>query len=121
MLFEPETKFRGLPRDGFALFEIPDREQRRCEILKTIHPPLALLGEDLLERLNPYAEQLLHAHLPRLDWPKGYQPFCTWLALSRESHGYQSGAQLNIGVHATRVVPQSQQHQHGPCSQYREQ
>ena len=29
---------------------------------------------------------------------------CTWLALSREAHGYQAGPQLNVGVHADHVV-----------------
>lgn len=104
MLFEAEPKFDGLPRAAFELFEIRDREERRRQIVETIHPALAALGEDLLERLNPHAEQPLHAHLPRLDWPRGYQPFCTWLALSREAHGYQAGPQLNVGVHATYVA-----------------
>ncbi len=104
MLFEPEPKFRGLPREGFALFSLPDREQRRREIVATIHPALAALGDDLVARLSPLAERPLHAHLPRLDWPRDYQPFCTWLALSRETHGYQSGPQLNLGVHATHVA-----------------
>jgi hypothetical protein len=79
-----------------------DRLERRKAILEAFHPPLRLLGEDLVERLAPRAP--LHAHLPRLDWPAGYQPFCTWLALSRESHGYQADAQLNLGVHADHVA-----------------
>lgn len=86
------------------MFEIPGRDERRRRILGTLHPALTLLGEDLLARLGPHAERPLHAHLPRLDWPRGYQPFCTWLALSRESHGYQAGPQLNVGVHATHVA-----------------
>ncbi len=39
-----------------------------------------------------------------MDWPRGYQPFCTWLAVSREAHGYQTGPQLNVGVHADHVA-----------------
>jgi len=104
MLFESELQFDGLPEAGFDLFELDDREERRHEIVRTIHPALALLGEDLVERLNPRTEQPLHPHLPRLDWPRDYQPFCTWLALSRETHGYQSGPQLNVGVHADYVA-----------------
>lgn len=103
MLFDPEQRFTGLPREGFELFSIrPDAERRR-EIIEQIHPSLQLLAEDLLLVLNEKAGVPLHAHLPRLDWPRGYRPFCTWLALSRESHGYQSGAQLNVGVHAEQV------------------
>lgn len=49
-------------------------------------------------------EAPLHIHLPRLDWPRGYQPFCTWLALSRLAQGYQAGPQLNVGVHAGYVA-----------------
>jgi hypothetical protein len=44
-----------------------------------------------------------HAHLPQLNWPKGYVPFCTWLTVS-QAHGYQSGPQLGVGVHADHVV-----------------
>jgi hypothetical protein len=103
-LFQPDARFEGLPRDGFGLFRIRDRDARRRAILDTIHPPLHRLGEDLLERLEPRATDKLHFHLPRLDWPRGYQPFATWLALSREPHGYQGGPQLNVGVHADHVA-----------------
>ena len=104
MLFESELQFDGLPEAGFDLFELDDRDERRHEIVRTIHPALALLGEDLVERLNSRAEQPLHPHLPRLDWPRDYQPFCTWLALSTEAHGYQAGPQLNVGVHRDYVA-----------------
>ena len=103
LLFEPPLRFDGLPADGFRVFGIADREERRRAIVRTFHPGLKILGEDLLERLAPIAAAPLHAHLPRLDWPRGYKPFCTWLALSREAHGYQAGPQLNIGVHADHV------------------
>jgi hypothetical protein len=99
MLFEPTPQFEGLPEESFRLFSIEDREARRRAILETIHPELTKLGEDLIVRLSPRSTHELHAHLPRLDWPRGYQPFCTWLALSRETHGYQAGPQLNVGVH----------------------
>jgi len=104
LLFEQPTEFDGLPEEGFRLFSIEDREQRRQAILNTIHPELTKLGEDLLRRLSLKSSLELHAHLPRLDWPKGYQPFCTWLALSGEPHGYQAGPQLNVGVHAPYVA-----------------
>ena len=104
MLFEPEPQFQGLPREGFGLFAIPGRVERRRRILETIHPPLQVLGEDLVTLLAPLATGDLHLHLPRLDWPRNYQPFCTWLALSYESHGYQAGPQLNVGVHADHVA-----------------
>jgi hypothetical protein len=99
-LFRPAARFQGLPADGFGAFEVRDREERRRAIVEAFHPALKLLGEDLIEGLGAPA---LHAHLPRLDWPKGYQPFCTWLALSRQAHGYQSHAQLNVGVHRDHV------------------
>lgn len=101
LLFEPPLRFEGLPTDRFDAFAIPDREARRREILRVFHPPLELLAEDLLERLG---SPELHSHLPRLDWPRGYQPFCTWLALSREAHGYQAGPQLNVGIHADHIA-----------------
>jgi len=103
-LFGPEARFEGLPSSGFEIFDLQQREERRRAIIETIHPALAALGEDLLERLNPSATKTLHSALPRLDWPRGYQPFCTWLALSREAHGYQGGAQLNVGVHRDHVA-----------------
>ena len=103
MLFRPRARFQGLPREGFTVFRTRDHEQRRRGILEAFHPALALLAEDLLERLNRQAAEPLHHHLPRLDWPRGYKPFCTWLALSRESQGYQAGAQLNVGVHPDHV------------------
>jgi len=103
VLFQPGARFPGLPREGFGVFAARDHEQRRREIIEVLHPPLDLLAQDLLERLNPAASEPLHSHLPRLDWPRGYRPFCTWLALSRESHGYQAGAQLNVGVHPDHV------------------
>jgi hypothetical protein len=103
-LFGPEARFGGLPAKGFGLFDLPNRDLRRMRIIETIHPALTELGEDLLERLNPIATKKLHLCLPRLDWPRGYQPFCTWLALSQEAQGYQGGAQLNVGVHRDHVA-----------------
>ena len=104
MLFAPGARFPGLPRESFDLFAIQDREERRSEILSVIHPVLEKLAQDLLDELNPQAAETLRHHLPRLDWPRGYQPFCTWLALSREAQGYQAGPQLNVGVHPTEVA-----------------
>lgn len=103
MLFEPQPSFSGLPREGFETFSITDRQARRRAILRVIHPALTKLGDDLLRRLGPKTNLPLHRHLPRLDWPREYKPFCTWLALSHEAHGYQAGPQLNVGVHADHV------------------
>ena len=103
MLFEDAPRFKGLPAEGFELFSLPSRHERRREIVKKIHPALEELGEDLIEALNRRAAAPLRAHLPRLDWPPDYQPFCTWLALSREQ-GYQAHAQLNVGVHTDHVA-----------------
>lgn len=104
MLFEPGQRFEGLPLDGFAVFEIPERDRRRRAIVDAFHPALTALGQDLVERLEPESSRPLHAHLPRLDWPRSYQPFCTWLALSHEAQGYQARAQLNLGVHRDYVA-----------------
>jgi hypothetical protein len=103
VLFRPGARFQGLPRESFDVFAVRNHDERRQEIVNAIHPSLGLLGQDLLDALNPRAERPLHAHLPRLDWPRGYRPFCTWLALSHETHGYQAGAQLNVGVHPDHV------------------
>jgi hypothetical protein len=104
MLFRPAPRFDGLPAEAFDAFAIEEREPRRRAILSGFHPALKLLGEDLIEVLSPLAAAPLHAHLPRLDWPAGYQPFCTWLALSHEGHGYQTAPQLNVGVHRDHVA-----------------
>ena len=110
LLFEQTPNFGGLPESGFSVFSIEDREARRHAIIDAFHPSLKTLGEDLLARLSPPDDERdpeetpVHVHLPRLDWPRGYQPFCTWLAISREAHGYQTGPQLNIGVHADHVA-----------------
>lgn len=104
MLFEQAPKFKGLPAEGFDTFALADRVDRRRAIIATIHPALEALGEDLLARLSSRAAEQLHVHLPRLDWPRDYEPFCTWLALSRQAQGYQSGPQLNLGVHADHVT-----------------
>ncbi len=110
MLFERAPNFEGLPQTGFEVFSIENREARRAAMIQAFHPALKILGEDLLARLEPADDEHepvaapLHAHLPRLDWPRGYQPFCTWLALSREAHGYQAGPQLNVGVHVDHVA-----------------
>jgi hypothetical protein len=110
-LFEPPAEFRGLPAEGFAVFTIEDRDARRRAIVDAFHGPLGALGRDVVGRLEAADRRRgavdappFHAHLPRLDWPRGYQPFCTWLALSREAHGYQSGPQLNVGVHVDHVA-----------------
>lgn len=102
-LVEPPWRFEGFRTGDFEVFAIPDRETRRLAILDRFHPGLRTLAEDLVEHLELDEPAALHAHLPRLDWPKGYQPFCTWLALSRLPHGYQAGPQLNVGVHAEFV------------------
>jgi hypothetical protein len=103
MLFEPPFTFAGLPREGFEAFGLPDRVERRRAIIRTIHPELSKLGQDLLTHYSDRTARPLHFHLPRLDWPQGYQPFCTWLALSHKAQGYQAGPQLNLGVHADFV------------------
>jgi hypothetical protein len=102
MLFGATRRFAGFDEAAFGVFAIPDRKERRQAIVRSFHPPLAALGEDLLDRLKPAAP--LHAHLPRLDWPPWYEPFCTWLALSRRAHGYQAGPSLNVGVHRDHVA-----------------
>ena len=105
-LFRPAARFGGLPADGFGAFDVEPSEARRRAIVEAFHPALGRLGEDLLDSLREAAgpgAPPLHAHLPRLDWPKGYRPFCTWLALSRQSHGYQAHPQLNVGVHRDHV------------------
>lgn len=103
-LVEPPWRFRGFPEEGFRVFAVEDRESRRRAIVDAFHPGLRELSEDLLDRIDPERGAGLHAHLPRLDWPRGYQPFCTWLAISRLPHGYQAGPQLNVGVHAGFVA-----------------
>jgi len=103
MLFAEPPAFHGFPEDGFSVFSTRDRERRRRAIIEAFHPALSALGQDLLPKLRVGDSEPLHTHLPRLDWPRGYQPFCTWLVLSRGSHGYQSGPQLNVGVHADHV------------------
>lgn len=103
-LFDPAWRFPGFDPGAFEVFAIPEREHRRREILARFHPALEALAEDLVERLSPEGGPRLHRHLPRLDWPQNYQPFCTWLALSTLSHGYQGGAQLNVGVHRDYVA-----------------
>jgi len=103
VLFEEAPRFQGLPEEGFGTFSIPNRDERREAIIETIHPALQVLGEELQAVLSPQAAEPLSIHLPRLDWPRGYQPFCTWLALSRRAQGYLVGPQLNLGVHADFV------------------
>ena len=103
-LFQPPSRFQGLPAGGFKVFSIPDRDERRRAIIDTFHPHLQTLAEDLIDALGPHAAAPLLAHLPRLDWPRNYQPFCTWLALSREAQGYQHGPQLNVGVHPDHIA-----------------
>ena len=104
MLLPPPPKFPGFKRQDFEVFAIRDRETRRRAIIDAFHPGLKLLAEDALLLLNEVPASVFHAHVPRLDWPKGYVPFCTWLALSRLPHGYQAGPQLNVGIHADFVA-----------------
>lgn len=96
--------FEGLPREGFEVFGIADHEARRRAIIDTFHPPLQRLADGVRPGLEDAAGRPFHAFLPRLNWPKGYRAFCTWLALSPRSSGYQRGPQLNLGVHADRVT-----------------
>ena len=86
------------------MFSIAHREERRRAIIATFHPQLEVLGKLAIRRLGKTSSSALHAHLPHLNWPPGYQPFCTWLALSFESHGYQEGAQLNLGIHVDHLA-----------------
>jgi hypothetical protein len=104
MLLRPPPKFPGFGRGAFDVFAIRQREPRRRAIIDAFHPGLKLLGEDIIRLLNEAPGPPFHAHLPRLDWPKGYVPFCTWLALSRLPHGYLAGPQLNVGIHADFVA-----------------
>ena len=104
MLLRPPPRCPGLPREGFAAFAVPDREERRHAIIEAFHPALRLLADDLLPVLDEGGGPPFHAHLPQLNWPKGYVPFCTWLTVSRQAHGYQAGPQLGVGVHADHVV-----------------
>lgn len=104
MLFDDDPAFTGFPAQGFEVFTIAHREERRRAIISTFHPQLEVLGKLAIRRLGRDSSAPLHAHLPHLNWPPGYQPFCTWLALSFDAHGYQEGAQLNFGIHADHVA-----------------
>ena len=104
MLLRPPPKFPGFRPEDFDVFAIREREARRRAIIEAFHPGLKLLADDILLLLNEAPGAPFHAHVPRLDWPKGYVPFCTWLAFSRLPHGYQAGPQLNVGVHADFVA-----------------
>jgi hypothetical protein len=104
MLLRPPPRFPGFRSEDFEAFGIASREIRRHAIIDAFHPALKLLADDLRPILDTDGAAPFHAHLPRLDWPKGYEPFCTWLALSRLPHGYQAGPQLNVGVHADHVA-----------------
>ena len=101
---EAGSRFEGLPLTRLDIFEIPDVDLRRQAIIDVFHPPLLLLGHDLVPRLEPLAETELHVFQPRLNWPKSYKPFCTWMAISREKQGYQACGQLNVGVHRDYVA-----------------
>jgi len=103
-LFGRAGRFTGLPADGFGLFTIPDRGERRQAIRERIHPALSELAADLHDVLTDAAAGSFHVHLPRLDWPRDYEPFCTWVVLSTLDHGYQAGPQINVGVHADHVA-----------------
>jgi hypothetical protein len=96
-------RFPGFFPEDFAAFRIADRGRRREEILRLLHPKLAALGEDILADFRRRGIEGLHPHLPQLNWPPGYQPFCTWLALSSHPHRYQQLAQLNVGIHEPYV------------------
>jgi len=104
MLFDDAPTFTGFPTESFEVFSIAHREERRRAIIATFHPQLEVLGKLAIRRLGKKSSSEIHAHLPQLNWPPGYQPFCTWLALSFEAHGYQEGPQLNLGVHADHVA-----------------
>jgi Protein of unknown function (DUF1054) len=92
-------RFPGFDPEDFETFRVPDRHLRREEILRVVHPKLQALGEDILSHFRKRGIEGLHPHLPHLNWPPGYQPFCTWLAFSTQPHRYQQLAQLNVGVH----------------------
>ncbi len=96
-------RFPGFAREDFETFRIADHHRRREEIIRLIHPKLALLGEDLLADFQSRGIEGLHPHLPLLNWPPRYKPFCTWLAISTQPHGYRQMAQLNVGVHEPYV------------------
>jgi len=104
MLFDDSPLFTGFPPEGFAVFSIAHREERRRAIIAAFHSQLEALGKLVIRRLAKKSSSELHAHLPQLNWPPGYQPFCTWLALSFELHGYQDGPQLNLGIHADHLA-----------------
>jgi hypothetical protein len=96
-------RFPGLAPEDFSCFRVTDRHRRREEILRLLHPKLSLLGEEILSDFRRRGIEGLHSHLPLLNWPPGYEPFCTWLALSTQPHRYQQLAQLNVGVHEPYV------------------
>ncbi len=104
MLFDDSPLFTGFPPEDFAVFSIAHREERRRAIIAAFHSQLEALGKLVIRRLAKKSSSELHAHLPQLNWPPGYQPFCTWLALSFELHGYQDGPQLNLGIHADHLA-----------------
>lgn len=104
MNVEAEPRFDGLPLGRRDVFDIPDVDLRRQAIIDVFHPPLLALGNDLVPRLQTLAGTELYIFQPRLNWPPSYQPFCTWLAISREKQGYQACGQLNIGMHRDYVA-----------------
>jgi len=92
-------RFPGFVAEDFLPFRIHDAAARREAILERLHPKLTALAEDILADFRRRGIEGLYPHLPQLNWPPGYEPFCTWLALSAQPHRYQRLAQLNVGVH----------------------
>ncbi len=97
-------RFPGFLPEDFLPFRIRERSRRREEILARLHPKLEALGSDILADFRSRGIEGLYPHLPQLNWPRGYEPFCTWLAISTQPHRYQHLAQLNVGVHAPYVT-----------------
>ena len=104
MLLRPPPRFPGFGREDFDVFAIRDHQERRRAIIDAFHPALRELADDLSPLLDEGGGAPFHVHLPRLDWPKGYVPFCTWLAFSRLPHGYQAAQQINVGIHADHAA-----------------
>ena len=96
--------FPAFRRRTSASSAFPTGRAGARQFSRILHPKLAALGEDILADFRRRGIEGLHPHLPQLNWPRGYQPFCTWLALSNQPHRYQDLAQLNVGVHEPFVA-----------------
>lgn len=92
-----------ITNDDFEIFDLPDLDSRMGAIRENLQPKFHLMGQYLIEQLQPSFKNQLYLHIAKHARRKVNPPKDTWLAISSNKRGYKKHPHLEVGLFDDRV------------------